>query len=466
MRLSAVTLTAVNRFWRAHGGAVAPLWAMAMLALGPMSAVVIDTTYAWSAKRGLQDALDSALLAVARAGAESQSDIDAIARKYIDANIQKRYGATVSKIEIKLVGDGEYVGAVYADVPSFLAKMFGVNGLEAGVNGSVRVNNDDLDVVLSLDTTGSMSGARIAALKDAARNFVNTMFEDDPDNIRIGIVPFARYVNIGMVHRNEPGFRIPADSRVCGMEMVEKRINKRNCVRRTENRTCNDDGRSYSCTREREECDYDTITVEEEVCHSQEWEGCVGSRRADLNVRDTGALADGVPGVMNNSCGTPLLRLTKNKSDLLDRVQDLSVGDETYLPVGLSMGWATLSDRAPFTEGLPPGGGAKRGIRAIVLMTDGLNTVSIRPVHNGQGYHEDNDTTVANGVTASLCTNVKADNVLVFTIAFDVTDAGVRTLLRNCATSPGMFFTAESASELRKAFKDIAGALSRLRLTD
>lgn len=457
-------LAALSGLWRHTRGSVAPIVAVAMLMIPPMTAAVVDSAHAWNAKRTLQDALDAALLAVARADAESSTEINAIAGHYLDSNLAHRYGATLTQVTIKRVAEGHYTGTVSANVKTYFAGVFGIDHIAAGVDAEVKVSKSKLEVVLSLDTTGSMSGARITALKAAAHDFVDEML--DGEDIKIGIVPFARYVNIGMDNRNAPGFAIPNDSETCRMEMREKRINYRNCRTIHRSKTCYNDGVPFHCEWDDHECDYDTVMAEEEVCDRNKWKGCVGSRPDAWKTRDDNNPTYRIPGIMNESCGTPLVTMTDNRGPLISTIASLDIGEETYLPVGLSMGWATLSHRIPFVQGTNPASAPRELMRALVLMTDGLNTVSIYPSHNFTGHHEDDDTDTANAVTADLCRNIKADGVILFTIAFDVTDATVKSLLSTCATAPNFAFDAQGSGGLNKAFEDIAAALSRLRLSE
>ncbi len=74
------------------------------------------------------------------------------------------------------------------------------------------------------------------------------------------------------------------------------------------------------------------------------------------------------------------------------------------------VGLATLSPREPFNEPTNPNRTTKR---YLVLMTDGENTIS--PTYP---YHDGSNTTTANNLTRDICTNIKADNIEVFSIAF------------------------------------------------
>ena len=54
--------------------------------------------------------------------------------------------------------------------------------------------------------------------------------------------------------------------------------------------------------------------------------------------------------------------------------------------------------------------------------------------------------------------------ITVYTIAFQVTDATIKTRLRDCASDPALAFTPDNASQLSSAFAEIADALKTLAL--
>jgi Mg-chelatase subunit ChlD len=64
-----------------------------------------------------------------------------------------------------------------------------------------------LEVALALDNSGSMQGSKIAALKEAANDLVDILFESakgstKPDPIKVSVVPFAAGVNVGSQYAN------------------------------------------------------------------------------------------------------------------------------------------------------------------------------------------------------------------------------------------------------------------------
>lgn len=532
-----------TRLIRNRFGSIAPMMAVGVAAAIPMGGLAVDYTYAWTAKRALQEAVDAALLAVGRQNPKSAAEIRTIAEAAFKSQLTGRYELKNAAITVRRAGPFAFDGTGAADVPMHFAGLFGAQTMRAEMDGRVEADVENVEVVLALDTTFSMTGSRISALRNASRNLVDYLMKGE--NTKVGVVPFARYVNIGLNRRNEPGFAIPADGRVCRKEtrQEEREVNCRmetrsggtctrnvncrtevikgqgNCTRETNcreenytttcpkfeerfvSRTCRRDGVNYECgQRERVQvgterctkqrrvcqrvtercpdrtrqvcdreqfpcrdqrvrvCDRTRVNVQVDVCKNQKWHGCVGSRQPPLTASDAHAGVD-IPGAMDIKCNTPLQPLTANVGELRSIISDMEVDDETYIPGGLSMGWAVLSNRIPFTQG---NASPSRVTRALVLMTDGFNTVS---KNQDDELHQGNDRDAADNLTNQLCTNIKADGVMVLTVAFEVTDSGIQTMLRNCASSPVHAFQAEDAEALEQVFMQIGAILTDLRLT-
>jgi Mg-chelatase subunit ChlD len=195
------------------------------------------------------------------------------------------------------------------------------------------------------------------------------------------------------------------------------------------------------------------------------WNGCVGSRAYPLNVRDEAPTSSTLyPGIMNVSCPSAITPLTADKATVTGALSKMVTTGETYIPAGLMWGFATLSSQAPFTDAVPYSD--KRVKKALVLMTDGANTKSLSAISGMPGLpgHNGSNVTQANTYTTELCTNIKAQGITVYTIAFGVTDPTTLTRLRDCASEPGMAYTPTSASQLSLAFKEIAEALRTLSI--
>jgi hypothetical protein len=316
--------------------------------------------------------------------------------------------------------------------------------------------------MLVLDVTGSMSGDKIVTLRKAATDFVNAVI--DGEGVRVGVVPFSNYVNIGTENRTLDGFDIPADTRVCTTQTVN--TTKTTCTGFVW-KTCYNDGVPYQCKQNTGCTTVVTGTKEQQSCTGSVWTGCVGSREPPLNAQDSDP-ATAIPGVLNSCNKSKMVRLTDNKTALLNAIKNLNASGSTYIPGGLMMGWHALSPLDPLPDGsayeadVPP-------VRAIVLMTDGENTVSKtnkKPTHGGSSQ------SAADTLTKTLCANIKQEATVesraaiqMFTIAFQIDDDATRDMLEDCADE-GNYYNATDSDDLIAAFEEIVGRLSRLRLVE
>jgi Flp pilus assembly protein TadG len=450
------------------------------LTLVPMLLAIgcgVDISRAMVVKMRLGEALDAAGLAVGTTAGLTDAQMTETARRYFYANYPGVELGTVTSLNVSKVGQGGNRIAVSgaARVPTAFMKLAGIEYLDVDVNVEVMREAQSLDVVLVLDTTGSMAGTKLSTLKTAATDLVKKLLVSP--TVKIGIVPFARYVHIGMGNRNRPGVSVPADSNTC--QTVNRQVQtcagteqyQSTCSRNVNPRpgTCFVDGApqtctlydtlTYACTKTRG-TNCTTRTVPTQQCSSQVWYGCVGSRTPTLNARDD-RFSTGLPGLMNITCGKPLVQLTNQQANLLASIASFVAAENTYVPAGLSVGWHVLSPGIPFTEATPANADPKPR-RAMVLMTDGDNTVSLTssgPLHNGSSR------AAADTLTKQLCANIKADGVEVYTVAFEIKDAATKDMIRACASNPANYFDASDPTKLLSAFENIAMALSNLRLS-
>ena len=104
-------------------------------------------------------------------------------------------------------------------------------------------------------------------------------------------------------------------------------------------------------------------------------------------------------------------------------------------------------------------------------MTDGDNT---RLFNSAKGDHSDLSTNAAtkatqktkvNSDTSAVCTEAKAKNIEVFTVAFAVTDTDTKKMLQGCATDAAHYYDATDSAALSAAFQSIGQSLTSLRLS-
>lgn len=438
-------------------GNVAMLMAFSVIPLLGAAALALDYTNAETLKTKLAASADSAALAAAQMyGATEAQRI---------AKAQDSFNASVSKInltDVTFTAGDVMTSSVYsgfrveatARAPSILGSIFSYNALPLKVSAEASLGDvGKLELALVLDTTGSMEGAKLDALKVAAKNLVDNLSAKalTPGQIKYALVPFNQYVNVGIGNRGKSWLSVPTEQQSC--YMTADVVSKTNC--RMVTNTWNNDGTMVSY--QTEQCDY-IYGPQYQVCNMQVWRGCVGSRNYPLNVQDGSYSTTPVPGLLEEWCPGELVPLTQNTTTIKAAIDGMSAWGETYIPGGLAWGWRALSSGEPFDE-TGKGKSSAKLQQYLILMTDGANTLSPNyPDHWG------NNTNLANTLTGELCTAIKNDQITVFTIAFDVTDTTIKNILQTCATKAENFFDASNAAQLSDAFSQIGRAITALRL--
>jgi hypothetical protein len=333
-----------------------------------------------------------------------------------------------------------------------------------GINAISQVKrgtSGPLEMVLALDTTYSMSAnGKIGTLKTAATDLVNKVMAGG--NVKVGVAPFSDYFNVGVKYKNEAWIDVPPPS--SGEWCDWSYPDKKNCSIQTT--TCYADGLPYSCSSE--VCG-DWGTPVKGACYpwKAEWTGCVAARPEAYHASIDDALSVPYPG-RTWGCGTEMLALTDDRSDVLSTIDALNPSGDTHIPSGLIWAWNMLTPEAPLTEAMPAAEvKAKGGKKVMVLMTDGANSSS--PYDDGNYGPDANtkygDNSYSNSLTSKLCESIKAEGVIVYTVLFDVSDPQIETLLRNCASDPSNSYVASDQAGLLAAFNTIGASLTQLRLS-
>jgi hypothetical protein len=123
-----------------------------------------------------------------------------------------------------------------------------------------------------------------------------------------------------------------------------------------------------------------------------------------------------------------------------------------------------LSAQEPFSGGATEEEAEENNItKAIVLMTDGENTIS---KSNGLPTHEDDDEAEANRWTTEACNQAKSKGIKVYTMTFGTeVPPATAQLIRDCSSGEGFHFDASNGDQLEQAFGQIATSLSKLYLS-
>jgi Flp pilus assembly protein TadG len=474
----------------------------AILAMPMILAVgaAIDLTRHHSAQTHLQDIADSASLAMAISREQSSPALRRVGEESIAANLNQsalrqiaieRIETNEQEIDLVLTGELKttFMGiAGYHTMPVRAASL------------AKREATGTVEVALVLDNTYSMigpgtSGQKIASLKGAASQLVETLMRDNEDGaIRIGLVPYADYVNVGVQHRNASWLAINPRNQPTCREIREETFCREHAPRYSCTTTVDGIEKPATCggeCRRQETVYYDPPRQSCSGEDKREWHGCVGSRigggAQPYRVHDGNPWVT-YPGLIDGvqKCPTPITPLTDNKRRLLDALREMAVERPyhqplTYIPSGLIWGQNVLSASAPFSEGADYDPKNRRPRKIMILMTDGANTMM---VHTNSGHHgnvrggakEDRELSSndlqarrkeqkqTNDDSLAICDYMKSKNTEIYTVAFMVdTDAG-KALMRDCASSERHYYDAVDQTKLNAAFEAIADSISRVRL--
>lgn len=186
----------------------------------------------------------------------------------------------------------------------------------------------------------------------------------------------------------------------------------------------------------------------------------------------------------NMDCPTEVLPLTNDRTKIEAHMKKLTPNGNTNSANGAVWGWRVLSNEPPFTEGV--GAGApdfNDWQKAVVIMTDGDNTVSNLRTHWGSdlsaygfavesrmGQNMNLASDMRNDIDNKLlriCHRMKEEGYLVYTIMFGLRSAATATVFKACATEPNApyYYDAVTASDLKDAFGNIAADLVDLHIS-
>ena len=455
----------INRLWRDRSAATAVTFALLAVPIAALAGGATDAYLVYQHKSDLQAVVDGAVMAGAiQADTGASSDtVKTTVKTYVSKNFDTVYKATTTLNTEMDNSAGQVSASATTSMPTSFLKMIGISSITYTAKSAATYGGGLMEVALAIDVTGSMDGDKLTAAKAAAKDLVQTLFTVPGTNkvnekVKVGLVPFARYVNVGLSSRGSTWLDVAADASWKSYDCWYEDSGGYCAASHKVTTTCYNDGTPYSCSWD--QCDKWVSGKQVKVCqwvqHATGWNGCVGSRNSPLDLQAEVTSSNKVPGLMDTWCNAELVRLTKTQGQVISAIENLSAWDETYIAPGMLWAWRVLSPKAPFGDGSSDNVKTKK---AIILMTDGYNTLSATyPQHWGT------DTNDANAVLSKTCANVKADGIAIYTIAFQVTDPTIKKILTDCATSSSYFFDSSNISAMQSAFKQIGSQLSSRRL--
>lgn len=478
-------------------GNVAMIFALGLPALVMLTGMGIDLYRADVARNTSQQAVDAAALAAASSREKTQAGLARVASNYMNGNVDLRYLTAAPDPETKFIDDIKVEVSMKSTVKTIFMGMIGVSEMPVNVTATaIRGAAEEVELALVLDNTWSMSFpdargiSKISALKSAASDLVRELMQRDGARVKIGVVPYADYVNVGKNNFGQSWLDVAelkktvTTERPCGWTNTHgPQVCTPDDWRWT---TCSEtnDGITITtpCQKNFRTCSRPEKPKEEWIpsCPGPAitrtyWHGCVYSR-VGTNLR----LTDEDPssryqGIMESNekesrtCLNPILPLTNQRGPVLTTVQNLIVNRDTYkpstyIPAGMIWGVNVLSPTAPFVEGGAYHVANRDPRKIMVLMTDGANTMYFNA--DGRHLYTDNAArrTATDNDTQAICTYAKSKKIEVFTVALAVDSTSARRMLENCASSKAHYFDASDTVALADAFQEIAASINRVRL--
>lgn len=225
-RASQATCRRVTLLRTDHAGTILPMAVAGIFILAAVGGGSVDASRIYKTRNRLQYACDAGTLAARRAITTDGLDQDARdkATAYFNANFNAgRNQATGTSFTTTSPDNGNsVVGTASATIPMAVMQIFGYTQFTVDVTCSATMGVGNADVIMVLDTTGSMlktaanttpSGTQTSRLEDlqsSMKAFFATLANASAGTnarIRYGFVPYTLTVNVGrLLFDRDPDF--------------------------------------------------------------------------------------------------------------------------------------------------------------------------------------------------------------------------------------------------------------------
>ena len=466
-----------------------------MLIVGGMA---VDFMRFESRRSKLQGITDRAVLAAADLD-QSRDPADVVRDYFVKAGMGSNLKgdpqvspASLNRREVTAYGE--------LRMNTFFLKLIGINHLTAGSAATAIEGVGNIEISLVIDISGSMrevipgtTVTRIARLREASTNFVNTLLIDDhKDRVSISLVPYSEHVGIGkdmfalfnMNKLHDFSYCVEFENAAYGGTAIDPTVLREQAQQWQFNPTIDADG-------------------------DGDWDPGATS---GYYIRDI------VMPICPTESYEQIVPISQNAALLTGNIAQLTPRAGTSIFLGMKWGVALLDPSMRATYNALPSGQRDAAFAArpvnyattdapnntrkyIVLMSDGQNDNSNRlkaskyntpskrahwafenfpyywstdiQYQTDYSHWMDPFYTASQGDTLlkNICNATKSSpsNITIYTIAMGTDsdpdeDARGKAALSDCASSPSMFYQT-SGAELVAIFDDIAEQITDLRLT-
>ena len=190
-----------NEFAREIKANAAMIFALALIPVFAVAGFAIDLNRQQTYQHKVQNALDFAVVATARhalrnAGVKD-AELKTIAQNFFDGEFDAMQEMKLNQITFTRAGDLVTLN-VTGDMPTSLMQIVGKKRMPLGTTAAAVFGEpSSAEIALVLDTSYSMDGSKLTTLRIAANDMVDTLIKPGNEAVKMSIVPFATYVNVG-----------------------------------------------------------------------------------------------------------------------------------------------------------------------------------------------------------------------------------------------------------------------------
>ena len=487
-------------------GAILVLGVFSILLTAATSMFATDLARIQIARTRLQAAADAAMLAAARELGAPRPELEDIAAKVFWANMtDQTVGLTVTRVDLSVSGGptdetGDTVRLeVDATLPLLLAgvadalRLTDYVEIDMSTAAAAHKRVMGAEIMMVLDNTGSMNGQKIRDLRAAAIELTEAVFDGQESipNVYMGMVNYSASVNIGRQHAAWTGRTLAS------IDAQYDPTQWKGCVRvRSVALGETDDPAGpgaefpvlfWPSSRISTKPDVFDEYYLANTSHQNIWPP-LDKKKPAVDERQSAGNNGYGP---NLGCPAPITPLISSRTAILDAIDHTSgvPGIDawhrggTFGNVGLAWGWRALSPHwtglwhradGSVVAGLPLTYETPFHNKIIVMMTDGANGHYQTDM---TAYGRPNEMIKTGDIDKSmlrLCTKIKQEGIIVFTITFGSVNDATKTTYRNCASDPKTeerivgqkYFNAPTGAELQSVFRQIGGQISELRLVE
>lgn len=460
---------------------------MMFMVLMLTAGLAIDVMRHETTRIKLQNTLDRAILAAA--DLDQELDPELVVRDYFE---KAGMDAFLNEIDVQGDPQGSFrivTATASVDMPTFFLRIRppglrdweGIDTLHAAARGQAEERVSNVEISLVLDISGSMGGSKIATLRDAAKDFIDTVVRDSvEDLVSLSLIPYTGQVNAGPVLLNE--INLAATPRHNFSHCLEFEAGDFTRLGLHPNSLGIAPSHTYRQGQHIQNS-YSSFSsgLSNPPCPQQSYERIIPLSQDRTQLKNAiGSFQSRSVTAIHTGMKWATILLDPTTQPIIERISDSTQSGPVE---GIQIDEVFKNRPAPWTD--------NNTMKVVILMTDGVNVGSNRlkrdfydspseyafwatrgtynyPYYYGSGniwdYIEtDYTSTQANNRLDQVCDLAKDNNIIVFSIGFEVSNTSAN-VMRNCATTDAHFFRVEG-TEISKAFDTIANQINQLRLT-